>query len=435
MSACKVDTKPAAGANTAASTLSLLGKTLVTKDGSSVEVSAITGASKVIGLYFSAHWCPPCRGFTPKLAEFYTAFKKGHARGGDLEIVFVSSDRNEEAFKEYMGEMPWVALPFADRDAKAALSAKFKVQGIPTFVLIDGATGDLITDKARDDVMVDPQGADFPWAPKPFSELMPATLVDAKGAAHDTKQALSGKVKLLYFSAHWCPPCRKFTPVLGESYKALKAAGKNVEAVFVSSDRDEDQFKEYLGEMPFLALPFAERKAKGALSNMFEVDGIPTLVILDENDKVITTNGRAAVAADPQGANFPWRLKPLEPLNDYTVQSINEKPTLFMVVDAADDAAAAARAEAVLGSVAKSSSESGADLIFLWGRKGVELVESIVDFLSVDTPASGDLLTLVNIPGQCKIKETLEGAAVSADAAATFVSDYTAGKLTKAGLR
>ena len=53
-------------------------------------------------IYFSAHWCPPCRGFTPKLCEFYTNFKKVNS---DFELVFVSSDRDEAAFKEYYGEV------------------------------------------------------------------------------------------------------------------------------------------------------------------------------------------------------------------------------------------------------------------------------------------------------------------------------------------
>ena len=52
------------------------------------EVSKDVLAGKTIGIYFSAHWCPPCRGFTPKLVEFRDANKK------DFEVVFVSSDRN-----------------------------------------------------------------------------------------------------------------------------------------------------------------------------------------------------------------------------------------------------------------------------------------------------------------------------------------------------
>ena len=82
-----------------------------------VPVSSLDGEGKVFGLYFSAHWCPPCRGFTPKLAEWYRELKKGPL-GEKFDIVFVSSDRDEGAFDEYFDEMPWLALPYGEREKK-----------------------------------------------------------------------------------------------------------------------------------------------------------------------------------------------------------------------------------------------------------------------------------------------------------------------------
>ena len=52
-----------------------------------------------------------------------------------------------------------------------------------------------------------------------------------------------GKHIALYFSAHWCPPCKQFTPVLAELYKKLQASGTDLEIIYVSLDRTPDQFK------------------------------------------------------------------------------------------------------------------------------------------------------------------------------------------------
>ncbi|MGB1602242.1 MAG: thioredoxin-like domain-containing protein, partial [Promethearchaeia archaeon] len=43
--------------------------------------------------------------------------------------------------------------------------------------------------------------------------------------------------------------------MLANSFRRMVAAGKSIQLVFVSSDRDEAQFKEYFQEMPWLALP------------------------------------------------------------------------------------------------------------------------------------------------------------------------------------
>jgi nucleoredoxin len=134
----------------------LLGATVVNGQKQPIPVTSIS-SSKVVGLYFSAHWCPPCRGFTPVLAEFYKKMQD------KFEVVFVSSDKDEAQWAEYFGEMPWLALPFADRTKKDALSQKYGVHGIPTLVLIDGHTAATINPNARQLVVQNPTGAGFPW--------------------------------------------------------------------------------------------------------------------------------------------------------------------------------------------------------------------------------------------------------------------------------
>merc|ERR1712014_506318 len=104
---------------------------------------------------------------TPKLVEFYNSGLKEK-----MEIVFVSSDRDEIAFKEYFGEMPWQALPYEKRKEEEELSEAFGVKGIPSFVVIN-PDGTVITTEGRAKVMSDPKGENLPsgWAPQPFNDV------------------------------------------------------------------------------------------------------------------------------------------------------------------------------------------------------------------------------------------------------------------------
>ena len=54
---------------------SLSGQQLLRKDETVVEADSVLAEKKLLAFYFSAHWCPPCRLFTPVLAEFYSVTK------------------------------------------------------------------------------------------------------------------------------------------------------------------------------------------------------------------------------------------------------------------------------------------------------------------------------------------------------------------------
>ena len=129
---------------TFASLEDLVGPDLINAKGEKVELSSLKG--KVIGLYFSAEWCGPCRAFTPSLV------KLRDRKNDEFEVIFVSSDRSAEDQAEYMKDydMEFPAIPF-DSEKRRALGQQFGISGIPSLVIVDDQ-GNLITKDGRSEL-------------------------------------------------------------------------------------------------------------------------------------------------------------------------------------------------------------------------------------------------------------------------------------------
>jgi len=207
------------------------------------------------------------------------------------------------------------------------LSQKFNVSGIPKLIVLNGADGEVASENGRGEVMkTNDLGQSLTlWGLGTSTEPSPVGVVAAdhwatdlfgdiiltKNGKKSTKEVVSGKkAVLVYFSAHWCPPCRGFTPVLAEAYK--KHSANDVEIVFVSSDQDQSSFDSYFAQMPWMAVPFADRDQKSKISTKFDVKGIPMLVVLNgETGKVVSLNGRGDLSqkADLEACLHLWALK------------------------------------------------------------------------------------------------------------------------------
>lgn len=106
----------------------------------------------------------------------------------------------------------------------------------------------------------------------------------------------------IYYSAGWCPPCHAFTPVLVEWYRKFKPAHPDFELIFVSDDHDESAMLDYMKEMamPWPAMRFNELNHNGSGIEGFAGEGIPDLVLVDADGKVLSDSFRNGTYVGPQ---------------------------------------------------------------------------------------------------------------------------------------
>ena len=69
-------------------------------------------------------------------------------------------------------------------------------------MLLEADTGKVITTDGRSIVAEDSTGANFPWKPKPLSELIGDKFINGEKKEVGI-EAIEGKILGLYFSAHW----------------------------------------------------------------------------------------------------------------------------------------------------------------------------------------------------------------------------------------
>ena len=102
---------------------------VTTSEGEYISLDELHG--KVVLLDFWGTWCPPCVASIPGLRDL----NKRYAKDSSFVMISVSSDGDEDKWKEFIAKEKMVWAQSLDREKK--VQRAFRVSAFPTYILLD----------------------------------------------------------------------------------------------------------------------------------------------------------------------------------------------------------------------------------------------------------------------------------------------------------
>jgi nucleoredoxin len=119
-----------------------------------------------------------------------------------------------------------------------------------------------------------------------------ADLVVLRGdqlVAFNSAKFVNAPYTVLYYSAGWCPDCRRFSPSLVDAYAHQTNGLPRFEVLLISQDKNADGMLKYMQteKMQWPALAFEKVKAAEDLKKLYSGHGIPCLTIINAKGDVV----------------------------------------------------------------------------------------------------------------------------------------------------
>lgn len=180
---------------------------------------------------------------------------KGEREGGDMEMKTVSLLRTARIDEP----IPESSFTFAPPSG-AKLVDDFSDPGAGRRGVADAETGE-------------------PASPFIGKEAGGFTLKDPDGKKVELK-SLRGKVVVLDFWATWCPPCREEMPHLEKLHRELKDKGLVIIGI---NTEDAKAARSFMKKYDYTFMTLID---DGSASNIYRIDAIPTVFVIDKAGKI-----------------------------------------------------------------------------------------------------------------------------------------------------